>query len=46
MSRIRRPSDPQLPRTELRRPRDQMGLRVAKHLGRQLVGGQLVAGRG
>jgi len=32
----------QLPRTELRRPRDQMGLRVAKHLGRQLVGGQLV----
>ena len=34
--------DPQLSRTELRRLRDQMGLRVLEHLGRELLGGQLV----
>ena len=38
--------DPQLPRTELGGLRDQMGLRVPQHLGRDLVGGQLVEGVG
>ena len=38
------PQDPQLPRTEIRGMRDQMSLRVVEHLGRKLLGRQLVEG--